>query len=250
MLIRKNRSVIMPAYTQFAEVYDSYTGNRDYSSWADYILSLWEKYEIKPRKVLELACGTGSLVSELRARGFDTDGLDMSLAMLELAVEKVPGANFHHQDMRLMDLDGNFDSVVCFFDGMNYLLDEKDLEKVFRNVKYHLRDGGLFIFDLLSIHALKTLFESRKVIRNSPYTVVSEAKMQKNNQVMDFLLKFSFKDSGEKFNELHRFRGYDIRTVVSLLEMNDFELVAKFGGYTQNPPKSNSERIVFVARKS
>ncbi len=250
MLIEKTRSLIHPAYTEFAEVYDSYTSNRDYASWANYLQSVWGEYNESPKKVLEIACGTGSLTKELRCLGYNVDGLDMSKEMLEKAVAKVPEAKFYHEDMRLMEVDDRFDSVVCLFDGMNYLLHEEEIEQVFKNVRFHLHDDGLFIFDLLSINALKNKFQNRKVIRNSPYKVVSESTSYTRDVVVDFLLKFSFSNGNKRFNELHRFRGYDIGTISSLLEVNDFEVIAKFGGYTLNPPKSNSERIVFVARKN
>ena len=76
-------------YGDFAYVYDLLTKDVSYPKWADYIESLFLKYcESKPRLILDLACGTGSITIEMAKRGYDMIGIDISPDMLSCAMDK------------------------------------------------------------------------------------------------------------------------------------------------------------------
>ena len=53
----------MSNYSSLAECYDDFTQDVRYTKWADYLTSLFEKYDDGDGiyQVLDLACGTGSL---------------------------------------------------------------------------------------------------------------------------------------------------------------------------------------------
>ena len=80
---------------------------------------------LPPARVLDVACGPGSLTQHLTG---DVTGLDASEAMLEIARERVPGAGFVRGDaLRLPFADGCFDRVFAsFFYG---LLPHSDRER-------------------------------------------------------------------------------------------------------------------------
>ena len=78
----------MEAYTNFAEVYDTFMDNVPYDEWADYIERMLKEYQISDGLVLELGCGTGSMTELLSAKGYDMIGVDNSEDMLEIAMEK------------------------------------------------------------------------------------------------------------------------------------------------------------------
>ena len=60
----------MGGYGVFAEFYDRLTTDVAYGSWADYLLSLFEKHgRGRPETLPDLACGSGSLSLELASRG-------------------------------------------------------------------------------------------------------------------------------------------------------------------------------------
>ncbi len=70
--------------------------------------------DVTGRRILDAGCGAGPLLAELRARGADVSGFDLSPGMLDLARRRVPGA-----DLRVADLaaplpypDAAFDDVV------------------------------------------------------------------------------------------------------------------------------------------
>ncbi len=105
----------MEAYTNFAEVYDTFMDNVPYDEWADYIERMLKEYQISDGLVLELGCGTGSMTELLSAKGYDMIGVDNSEDMLEIAMEK--RLNSGHdilyllQDMREFELYGTVRAV-------------------------------------------------------------------------------------------------------------------------------------------
>jgi len=52
-------SFVLP-YSGFAAAYDRMMQNVDYVRWAEYIDSLFALYNFHPKRVLDIACGTGS----------------------------------------------------------------------------------------------------------------------------------------------------------------------------------------------
>ena len=75
-------------YESFAHLYDEFMQTIPADEWADYIEQLFEKHQLRPHLVLDLACGTGSLALELNQRGYDMIGVDGSEEMLQQAGEK------------------------------------------------------------------------------------------------------------------------------------------------------------------
>src|SRR4051794_37342297 len=145
-------------FTEVADVYDDLMSVVPYGFWVEHVRGLWRKWGFDPRRVLDLACGTGSVLVELRRRGYAVEGADASEAMLGVARRKVPPeVPLWCQDFRRLDLPPpSFDACVCLFDSLNYLLRLEDLRQSFRGVHRHLVPGGSFVFDMNAIRALET----------------------------------------------------------------------------------------------
>ena len=78
----------MEAYTNFAEVYDTFMDNIPYEKWAEYLHEIMEEYNIREGTLLELGCGTGNMTEQLASMGYDMIGVDNSEDMLELAMDR------------------------------------------------------------------------------------------------------------------------------------------------------------------
>jgi cyclopropane fatty-acyl-phospholipid synthase-like methyltransferase len=111
------------------------------------VRSLIEKHHPGAATVLELACGTGSVLKQL-ASDYEVTGVDFSERMLEIAARKVPHVRLIRADMTKVALDERFDVVLCVYDSINHLLKFAQWEAVFDRAHVHLEDGGLFIFDV------------------------------------------------------------------------------------------------------
>lgn len=145
------------SYTKLARFYDPVTGDR--RDTANFINALIDRYQPKTQTVLEIACGTGAVMG-LLSEFYEVTGLDRSRNMLAIARKKLPQAKLHRQDMTKFSLDQRFDVIVCVFDSINHLLRFADWQKVFRRVRSHLSDGGLFIFDVNTPNRLHRLCHS------------------------------------------------------------------------------------------
>lgn len=91
-------------------------------------------------RLLDVGCGTGHQLRDLRGAGFDVSGVDGSREMLEYARQLNPGADLHEADVgKLPFADGSFDVVICL-EVLRYLPDPMPCLTEIRRV---LRPGGV-----------------------------------------------------------------------------------------------------------
>jgi SAM-dependent methyltransferase len=131
-------------YEAVAQFYDAVMGDRAESA-AD-LRRLIEQRCPGAQTVLEIACGTGSILKQLRPR-YEVTGLDLSEKMLAIAAEKVPDARLIQGDMTQFNLNEAFDVVLCVH-AINHLLDFAQWEQVFDRAREHLNERGIFVFDI------------------------------------------------------------------------------------------------------
>ncbi|MCZ0982968.1 class I SAM-dependent methyltransferase [Streptomyces diastatochromogenes] len=101
---------------------------------------------LRPRRVLELAAGTGVLTSGLLAAvpSAEVVATDLNEAMVAFGSARVPGAVWRQADAeRLPFSDGGFDVVVCQFGVMFF----PDRVAAYREVRRVLAPGGRFLFN-------------------------------------------------------------------------------------------------------
>ena len=147
----------MSAYDSLAAHYDALTEDVDYAALAD-------RYEhmlqgtTRPKLVLDLACGTGTLTRLLANRGYQMIGVDGSAEMLSEAAVNTEGSEvlYLHQQLTELDLYGTVDAVLCSLDSLNYLPPQDVLEAL-RRVFLFLAPGGVFAFDIHTPDKLKGL---------------------------------------------------------------------------------------------
>jgi SAM-dependent methyltransferase len=91
-------------------------------------------------RLLDIGCGTGHHMAELRARGFETSGVDGSEEMLARARQVNPGADLRAADVDSLPFpDASFDYVVCI-EVLRYL---PDPNACLREIARVLRPGGM-----------------------------------------------------------------------------------------------------------
>lgn len=100
-------------------------------------------------RVLDIGCGSGVLACRLVHEGFTVVGIDISPAMVEIARELVPEAEFIIDSVHRMRLPA-CDAIVALGEALVYEADRPvDLPDFFRRAADALAPGGLLIFDLL-----------------------------------------------------------------------------------------------------
>jgi len=82
-------------------------------------------------RVLDLGCGTGDLLASLDpSYGV---GIDFSANMLQTAKQRHPGLKFIHQDVHELDLQEQFDYIIC----SDLVNDLWDVQRVFEVIRKH-----------------------------------------------------------------------------------------------------------------
>src|ERR1700731_1690763 len=115
---------------------------------------------LRPRKVLELGCGTGRitlpLANEGVKSGFDVIGLDTEPEMLKKAEEQRNDASpelkkrltFVKGDMRIWAADSSFDLILIPCGSMSHVLELANQIEVFKRCHANLRVGGRFVVEV------------------------------------------------------------------------------------------------------
>jgi SAM-dependent methyltransferase len=115
---------------------------------------------LRPRKVLELGCGTGRitlpLANEGVKSGFDVIGLDTASEMLKKAEEQRDDASpelkkrltFVKGDMRTWADDSSFDLILIPCGSMSHVLELASQIEIFKRCHSNLRVGGRFVVEV------------------------------------------------------------------------------------------------------
>ncbi|MCH5373048.1 MAG: class I SAM-dependent methyltransferase [Planctomycetes bacterium] len=123
---------------------------------ADFIEAACRKYcRFAVRRLVEPACGSGRLVAELAARGYQLAGFDLSEPSLKYLRRRLARrgltAQVFQADMADFQLDRPADAAFCTFDGFRHLLTEDAARRHLQCVSDSLRPGGIYI---LGFHLL------------------------------------------------------------------------------------------------
>jgi trans-aconitate methyltransferase len=101
---------------------------------------------------IELGCGTGDPLLDLRARGLDVEGLDASADMLarcrSAAAVRGLDVMLHHQTMESMTLDRRFRSIFVAGPSFNLLPDDRAATCALSRIRHHLEPGGAALVPL------------------------------------------------------------------------------------------------------
>jgi SAM-dependent methyltransferase len=96
-------------------------------------------------RALDVGCGSqGRFVERLSDRGFETEGVDISSAMIALAREASPRATFHVGDICEWEVPGLFDFVSAWDSTFHLPLDRQ--EPVLRKLCAALAPDGILLF--------------------------------------------------------------------------------------------------------
>jgi SAM-dependent methyltransferase len=125
---------------------------------ADFIQALCRKYcAFRVRRLLEPACGTGRLITEFAARGYDTIGFDLSQPALSYLRRRLGrrrlDAETFEADMADFRLRRPVDAAYCTVSTFRHLLTEKKARHHLDCVACSLRSGGIYV---LGLHLLSS----------------------------------------------------------------------------------------------
>jgi SAM-dependent methyltransferase len=244
-------------YDALAAGYDVVMAHVDYAGWADYVLDLLDAHDARPRSVLELGCGTGSLALEVVERLGKVRFLatDRSPAMIRVARAKAKTLGrsaltlrFDVADFTDFAFNERFDVGLLLYDGLNYLLDDADVAALLARAHDALAPGGLFVVDqstpATSVNNADFFGDEGEVDR---FAYVRRSRYDEATRI--HTTEFDLTIDGETYAERHLQRAYAKDEVEALVAASPLDLVAAYDGFTLDPATAASERIHWVLRR-
>lgn len=239
-------------YGIFARVYDELMDDSLFEKWKDFT-----QYYLpdKNSTILELACGSGDLAILLKQEGYTMTGMDLSEEMLTIAKSKQEEAGLSfpliQADMRDLSVFSEYDALISYCDSLCYLQSPKDLELVFKEAYQHLKDGGIFLFDVFTTEHIEALdgYSYHDEIPGILFTWDSY-KGDAKHSIEHELSFFRELENGnyERIIEVHKERTYSLDYYIEILKKTGFsniELTADF----DKEITGNNKRWFFKAEK-
>ena len=241
-------------YDPIADFYNDYWGEplkRLAISNLDQILL---KELNKGDAILDLMCGTAQITQVLKQRGYQMTGLDASPEMLKFAKINAPEINFVLEDARYFNLDKSFDAVICMSDGLNHVMEYRDLKQIFVNVYKAIKPGGYFVFDMNLEARYLDAWNARNGVNNERYTCFFISSYQKDTRkgYLGFTL-FTPKNKQENSWEKHEWQlvqyCYTHEQIVDALKNSGFEKIDHYDAEKDLGSRRNVGRTYYVAQK-
>jgi len=236
-------------YEKLAIIYDQLMSHVNYKKWADYIIHLFQYTDKKVKSIVDISCGTGSLLRQIDNKRYHYWGCDLSFPMVKQAQTKFNQNIFIINDVNQVALKSNkFDAVLFLYDSLNYLQDEKQLNSLFREVNRILVNDGIFIFDIITDLLCKTHyknFEEEENWEDSGYIRHSFYDEIKHIQHNDFRIRIK----ENIFFESHLQHVFSEKQISDAIKNNGFELTAHMDDFSFHQSDDDSERIHYVCTK-
>ncbi|WP_195572638.1 class I SAM-dependent DNA methyltransferase [Paenibacillus sp. 1001270B_150601_E10] len=252
----------MEAYGRFALVYDRLMEDMPYAEWLAFTEQAWKHYGLKPRSVVDLGCGTGSLTIPLAKQGYSMIGLDLSDAMLAMGREKENEAGrlagsiqWVHQDMRAWEVPEPVDAVISYCDCLNYLTEKEDVHAMLQQTAKQLRPGGLLLMDMHHVRQFEAYAEEQPfTLDEGDVAYIWYSEYDEDRQEIEHQLTIFARDEAtnqyERIDESHVQRAYDPDWIEQELRLAGFAQVDWYGDFQLEEPTQETRRLFVAAKKA
>jgi len=235
-------------YDKISIIYNGLMQHVDYNNWSRYILSIVDLHASGTKKVLELASGS-CLIGDIISKKFKSLIVtDFSLSMLKSS--KKNGLKKICCDMTALPFKTKFDFIFSAFDSVNYILKQKTLLTLFREVFYVLKENSIFTFDAsLENNSIKFLTPKTIVGNYNGYSFQRISRYSSRSRIHynNFII---INESGLKFKEVHKQKIHSLKTYFNLAEKAGLHIIALYKCFTFSDAGSDSDRIQFVMKRA
>jgi SAM-dependent methyltransferase len=208
-------------------------------------------------RVLDLACGIGRHSLELRRRGFEVVGVDISADLLEMADREAEAQSlevtFMQADLRELDLSDEFDIVLSLNDGaVGYFETDEENRRTFEVVAEALREGGGHLMQLPNVlHAEAHLPQKSWIAGESTLELSDHHWNAEDRYIEGSTVPIRFGEVFEKYEEIpFRQRLYTADELAEIYESVGMRLANTFAGSGKpRKPKPSQFEIFVEGRK-
>jgi len=161
--------------------------------------------------VIDLGCGSGILSRAIYQAGYDVLGIDISDAMIALARQRVPRAEFRVESLLKAELPPSV-AVAAVGEAINYLFDPDNtrstLAKLLVRIYDALQPSGLFLLDVAEPGRVAGNGPVRTYFEGSDWVVLVSSEEDRRRRLLTRRIT-SFRQVGELYRrdqEIHRQR--------------------------------------------
>lgn len=246
-------------YGALANIYERVMSHVDYAAWARFTVDLlgdagiWENPD--PPRILECACGSGTLAMALSHYGFTIDAFDRSPAMIDRALAKASGAvnapSFYVGSFQSFRAEPPYDAALCLYDSLNYILDPGEVVGFLKRLREILAPGGLFLFDVCTEKNSLAHFNDRVERDKGPgFTYVRSMTYHRGERIQENRFEIFFSGSSEAFVEVHRQRIYPLEEIYRFVRAAGWTILEKSDGMGRRPASETSLRVHILAKRA
>lgn len=245
----------MDAYHDLAFSYDRLTRDVDYRATVDFYKQILELEGLRPRTVVDLACGTGSVAKLLAEEGLSVIGVDLSEEMLTVAFDKTADMTnrpiFIRQSLQSLRLPRGVDLAVCALDSLDYILDPADCKRSIARIYKALNPGGIFIFDVNTPEKLRNMDGQVFLDEDDDVYCVWRGEFNEQTNICSYGMDL-FQRWGKVWHrsfEEHQEYAYSSDMLVSFLKEAGFTAIRVYGDRRLAEPGEEDQRLYLKARK-
>ena len=245
----------MDAYHALAASYDRLTNDVDYEATVEFYMEILHREGLRPRTVVDLACGTGSVTKILAQKGYDVIGVDISEEMLTEAQQKVQDMEhpprYVCQSLQRLYLPRGVDMAVCALDSLDYITDPADCAEAIRRTYKALNPGGIFIFDVNTPEKLRSMDGQVFLDEDDDVYCVWRGEFDENTNICSYWMDL-FQRHGEVWQrsyEEHCEYAYSSQQLTTYLKEAGFTHIEVYADRKFENPGAGEQRIYFKARK-
>lgn len=208
-------------------------------------------------RVLDLACGSGRHSLELRRRGFEVVGTDISADLIEIARRDAAAADldveFVRADLRELGYEAEFDLVLNLNDGaIGYLESDEENRRSFEVISRALRPGGRNLLQLPNVlYARERLPQRSWIPTDSMVELVEHRWNRKARRLEGLMVAARFGEVLESLDGIEfTQRLYTVDELRGIYASVGMELLRTYNGSGRpKEPKPSQFEIFVEARK-
>ena len=233
---------------------------------------------LKPKSVLELACGTGRItipLAEEGARsGYSVVGLDTEPAMLRQAgqkAKKLPAAvrnrlSLVKGDMRTWARSELFDLIVIPCSSISHVLELRDQLSIWERARKNLSPGGRFVVETTMpnfgayadsfaspprtiVEIDRDVFDKKTRTRLLRHRTVTYMPAEQRAQIRFVYEKYRGKNAVEKYLDDFESHVFFPRELKLIFMHAGFEIESVYGDYARRELRSLSRQMIMIGRK-
>lgn len=230
---------------RLADVYDAGNG---WSIDRDFYLSL---AGTRPKRILDIGCGTGLLCDAYAAHGHIVTGTEPAASMLNVARKK-PSAkmiDWVQSTAQSFSSPHRFDLIIMTGHAFQVLLSEVDVQMTFSVMRDHLAKGGRVVFETRnpSLDWLSRWNRTTNLVVKDQTIRIERKVLKYENDRIQFETHYQFPEEILKSRSVLRF--WHLDEITKLLSDNGLRAEAIYGDWKHNAfLPDQSEEIILVAK--